>query len=1180
VKNQILAINFTTDSRGIKESTSVMEAALAFPTSGENIPFMNHRSLLPAVRTLELCRRVAIVFLFLVIALPQISRAQIGLATISGTVTDSSGAVIPDTQIVLTNKDTGAMQNAKSDATGIYSIPNIRPGNYTIEATKQGFAIVKKTGIVLQINQTSTLDFLLSPGSSTQTITVTSELSPVESSTSELGTVISSAPVNDLPLNGRNFTQLLTLTPGVSPVSVAQNSGGGGGWAGSALGAFTFPSVNGQRNRSNMFSLDGVNDLAILGTYNYSPMIDDIQEFKVQSHNDLAEFGQVNGGIVNVATKGGTNTFHGGAWEFIRNEQFDGRNYFQAARNPLRQNQFGLTFGGPVLVPHLYNGSNRTFFFFGYEGFRQSQAAQNVVLAPTTNELKGDFSSLLSQGIQLYNPYTTQPDPANPGEFIRQQFTNNDISQYLSPAAVLYASTLFPAAGPAIPGGNLYDTTKELTNQDNFTGRIDQDFGTHDILFGRISYSNQPSSNSAGFPGALRQISIQAWNAVVHEIHFFGPSTTLDLHFGRNLGNDVTTQGFPNAPADFPTQLINAGYSNKFISNFSSVSTSFIPLITIPGYTSTGGSNIQATQIANTYEFGGEFSKVLGRHSLKFGYTMQTDGFYGPNVGAGEGTSASQTANPESPSGTGDAMASFLIGVPFSAYRRDDLEQVHGGYVHGAYAQDQFKVTPRLSINYGVRYDVAIWGVYGEFSNGQGYLGDIDLSNGTYILSGTPPACSSTVGAPCIPGGALPANVVVTTQSNHAIHNTDTGNWQGRLGVSYHLSDKMAVRAGYSRFYDEWSGLTQIAQNLGGTWPSVGSFNINSENVSTVTAGVGDPLSLGSGAVFYPSPSPFTNASFFYNPNMKTPVVDQWNLGIDRQINGQTTLSLGYVGSHDSRLDNGGINNTAVTPGPGDAATVASRQPYPYITPTSYDNSTGNSNYNALEVRLSRTTYNGLTYLISYTWSKSIDLGCSGAFGVEGCSIQNPYDPRADRSVSGFDLTHIFSSSALYELPFGRGKYFNPDNTLANALIGGWQINGIFSMDSGTPYYVTYSGDLANIGNTFVKADVVGNPTPAQRTPSEWINPAAFAAPPAYSFGTMGRNSLRSDWNRDLDLSLFRTFPIHDQAKLEFRAESFNLTNTAVFAAPNNVINAPQFGVVTSTANTPRELQFALKVSF
>jgi outer membrane receptor protein involved in Fe transport len=1123
--------------------------------------------------------------LFVTCITPLSGWAQSSSAAIGGTLTDSSGAVIPDATVLLTNTDTGTQQQTKSGSAGTYSIINIRPGNYSMRASKPDFDSVEKSGIVLQVNQTATLDFTLAPGSTQQTVTVHSEISALESSTAELGTAIGTVPVNDLPLNGRNFTQLLTLTPGASPVSVGQNAGGGGGWAGNALGTFTFPSVNGQRNRSNMFLLDGVNDLAFLGNYNYAPIVDDIQEFKVQSHNDLAEFGEVNGGIINVATKGGTNTFHGSAWEFLRNEQLDARNYFQAARNPLRQNQFGVTLGGPVRLPHIYNGKDKTFFFFGYEGFRRSQAAQSIVLAPTAAQLAGDFSSLLSQGIQLYNPFSTRPDPANPGQYLRDPFINNDISQYLSPAALLYAKTLLPIGGTPISGGNLYDTTKALTNQDNFTGRIDENIGTHDSLYGRISYFNQPSSSSAGYPGALSQISINGWNAAVHESHMFGTNDILDLHFGRNLGNDTATVDFNHAPAGFPASLINAGFSSKYISNFSSLSQSFIPLITIAGYTSTGGSNVQGTQIANTYEFGGDFTKIIGRHVFKIGYSYQTDGFYGPNVGAGEGTTSFQTSdleNPNGPSGkgTGDALASFLLGVPNSSYRRDDLEQLHSGSVQGGYLQDQFKITPRLSLNLGVRYDVATWPVYGYFSNGQGYLGDVDLSNGTYILSGVPAACSTTVGAPCIPGGTLATNVVVTKNSNHAIHNTDYGNWQGRVGLAYRVSDNTSVRAGYSRFYDEWSGLTQIAQNLGGTWPSVGSFNINSQNVAIPSTNIGDPLDLGGGAVFYPSASPFTNASYYFNPNMKTPYVDQWNLGIDQQFSGHNILSLAYVGSHDDRLDNGGLNNTATYPGAGDAATVASRRPYPYITPTNYDDSTGNSNYNALQARLSSNTYSGLTYLIAYTWSKSIDLGCSGAFGAEGCTIQNPYDAKADRSVSGFDVTHIFSGSVVYQLPFGRGRQFNPGNSVASYVVGGWQINSIVNLNSGTPYYVTYSGDLANTGNTFVKANVVGNPTPAQRTPAEWINPAAFATPAPYTFGTMGRNSLRSDWNKNLDLSLFRTFPIYERLNLEFRAEAFNLTNTAVFAAPNNVINAPNLGVVTSTANTPRELQLALKLNF
>ena len=388
---------------------------------------------------------------------------QSASSAINGTITDQSAAQIPDARIVLRNVDTGIQRITSSGSAGTYSITDLVPGNYSLQVTKQGFATGEMTGILLQVNQAATLDFRLTVGSAHQTLTVTANLSAVESTTSELGTVISTKPVNDLPLNGRNFTQLLTLTPGVSPISVAQNSAGGSGFGGLAVGAFTFPAVNGQRNRSNMFLLDGVNDLAsFLGTYNYAPIIDDIQEFKVQSHNDLAEFGAVAGGIINVVTQSGTNAFHGSAWEFLRNEKMDARNFFLPTRNPLRQNQFGVAAGGPVLFPHLYNGRNRTFFFFAYEGFRQSQEAQSIVRVPTAAQLTGDFSSLLTQGIQIYNPFSTSPDPMHPGEFKRDPFNGNIIPQkLLSPAAELYA-TLFPAAGQPLPGGNLYDTTKSL----------------------------------------------------------------------------------------------------------------------------------------------------------------------------------------------------------------------------------------------------------------------------------------------------------------------------------------------------------------------------------------------------------------------------------------------------------------------------------------------------------------------------------------------------------------------------------------------------------------------------------------------------------------------------------------------------------------------------------------------
>jgi len=476
------------------------------------------------------------IYLFiLIVAIPRHGNGQSASAAINGTVTDEGGAVIPGVRIALYNINTGGQRTTTTGAAGTYSIPDVAPGGYSIRALKDGFGTKEVTGIALQVDQTATLDFKMSVGPVKQTLEVVANLSPVDSTTSELGMVITTEVVNDLPLNGRNFTQLLPLTPGVSPISVAQN-GGGNSWGGLPVGSFTFPSVNGQRNRSNMFLLDGSNDLAFLGNYNYAPIIDDVQELKLQSHNDLAEFGGVAGGIVNVVTKAGTNAFRGSAWEFLRNEQMDARNFFLPVRNPLRQNQFGLTIGGPLFLPRLSSKvTSETFFFFAYEGFRQSQAAQNIVQVPTAAELKGDFSSLLSQGIQLYNPFSTMPDPLHPGEFTRDPFPGNIIPpSLLSKAATVY-TTLFPPAGPPIPGGNLYDTTKNLLTQDSYTGRIDRNFGSHDSLFGRISYFNEASRGSAGYPGALNQISIYGWNASVHEFHQFGPATFVDLHFGMPL---------------------------------------------------------------------------------------------------------------------------------------------------------------------------------------------------------------------------------------------------------------------------------------------------------------------------------------------------------------------------------------------------------------------------------------------------------------------------------------------------------------------------------------------------------------------------------------------------------------------------------------------------------------------
>lgn len=430
------------------------------------------------------------------------------------------------------------------------------------------------------------------------------------------------------------------------------------------------------------------------------------------------------------------------------------------------------------------------------------------------------------------------------------------------------------------------------------------------------------------------------------------------------------------------------------------------------------------------------------------------------------------------------------------------------------------------------------------------------------------------------PVAVLPANVVVSPNGTNSIHNTDYGNIQGRFGFAYAVATTTSLRGGYSRFYDSWNGIAQFGQNVGGNWPSVGLLTQSALNNNIPTASFNDPLGLGANPIVQPPANPFNNNGSYYDPNLKTPYTDQWNLGIDQDLGHSTTFSISYAGSHSGRLDVGGRKNTARYPGPGNAATVAARRPYPYIAAISYDQSNGNSNYHSLQTKLSRSTSNGLTYLVSYTRSKSIDIACSGDFGAEGCEIQDAYNPRADRSVSGFDVTNIFSASVVYELPLGRGKLFSPSNPIVSAIVGSWQTNAIGTFVSGAPYDVTVNGDIANTGNTFVRANLVGNPNPQKRTAAQWINTSAFATPLPYTFGNLGRNSLRSDSSKDLDLSLFRRFPLTHETGFEFRAEAFNLTNTAVFSAPAHVINSTNFGVVTSTANNPRQIQLALKLQF
>lgn len=408
-------------------------------------------------------------FSAILISLPVL--AQVSTASINGTARDSSGAVIPGASLVLRNIATGVTISTSTNNSGDYVIANIPPGRYTLRVSKTGFQTAQQNQFDLQVNQTQTFDFTLSPGATEQTVNVEAVAPTIEASTAELGTVVETANVNALPLNGRNFTQLLALTPGASPVDTAQTFGFRG------VGTFQFPSFHGARNRGSLFLVDGVNDQgSINSTYAVPPIVDDIQEFKVDSHNDQVQFGGVSGGVVNVVTKSGTNEFHGAAWEYVRNSAFDARNPFFANVNPLRQNQFGANGGGPVIVSK-YNGRNRTFFFLSYEGFRNRTPSQVLSTVPTAAQLTGNLSNITNP---IYNPFTTRPDPAKPGQFLRDPFTGNIIPQSLiDPVMVGIAKALYPAPNfSGVAGVNFSETSSVASDQNLYNIRIDQQLGT------------------------------------------------------------------------------------------------------------------------------------------------------------------------------------------------------------------------------------------------------------------------------------------------------------------------------------------------------------------------------------------------------------------------------------------------------------------------------------------------------------------------------------------------------------------------------------------------------------------------------------------------------------------------------------------------------------------------------
>jgi len=1281
---------------------------------------------------------VCVSLLILLLAAASAVFAQTGTSEVNGTVTDPTGGVLPGITVKLINQGTQLVDQRPTNGTGYFVFVNVKPGTYIIRVEAPGYKTTTTSPFQVQVNETLTQEVKLVVGQVTETVEVHDTAALIEKTTTELGTVIDEKTVEELPLNGRNFTQLLTLTPGVTPVSTAQNKSVGccEGNVGLPGSGFSDASFHGQQNRSKLYYYDGIINTNVRGpTYIVIPNVDLIQEFKIVGHDAKAEYGGASGGVVNVVSKSGTDSFHASAFEFLRNDYFDARDSFvdgkcvpgrggcstpgavvPKAAAPYRQNQFGVVVTGPII-------KHRTFFAFGYDGWRYSKADGNLSYVPTQKELAGDFTlGTATNGIvnpsfygnhQLYNPYSTRafggnflrdpffcanggngnPLPLLPGQTV--QVTPNPSGTTPTPAGagvcnripqalisqpmLQFFQTYAPRPNlfdPSIPNSNFIRTRPTRNESNAYSIRIDHRFRDADNLFFRYTEQRNHVFNPIGDVGDSQGGS-QGRNYGADWVHSFSPNMILDVRGGV---------------ADRPG--VDAGQQNEHPKGVAGLNQlGFLSTSTYHGLLiQTGGNNAWTSGGSADFGVRGAADRknpdwsitpsltwLKGNHNIKTGFMYIDTRRIQLNTLQRYSFDTGPTGLPSSPNTTGLQLATALLGFPTTF--ESQLPQPHGGQVKfkfagwGAFVQDEWKIKPTITITAGLRYDYVT-----RVHTLDGRLWSaIDLNRQQYIVGSRPLQGCSVVGhAPCIPDApVLPGfpngffsdphfgNLVYANRSDFAPPPIKD-NWGPRVGVAWSITPKTVLRAGYGLYWDSMTARSQWAQNEleALTWPDASAFSGNANGCAngsncafTVPANPNDPnaahqiieqqkLGFSTPLPSYVGPingKPWNSGGFQNDPHYKDGYASEWNLEIQRELSAKMMVSAAYVGSHSGRLHYAGNANAATAPATCLLIPLATRtpclqaqdllRPMPWLTPSSnYARSIGYADYHALEARFQHRLSNGLSTLVSYTWSKSTDT-TSGYFGSAESglgnlgNIQNYADPKTAHGISGYDITHFLSWSALYELPFGKGKTWLQSGP-ASWIFGNWQTNYIFQARSGQPYNLGVSGDLDSLAGTFVsqaptnylrpnllpgvspftEGPISSNPDPGcaktisqggraadhTHTMRTWFNPCAFTTPPVGTFGTFGRNALRGPHVVNMDFGLTKNIRMGERFTLQFRAEAFNVFNIQNWDAPsqnsslqinqgnNPVTIGTGTGQVTQLAQgtTARELQFGIKIIF
>jgi hypothetical protein len=1128
-------------------------------------------------------------------------------ASIRGVVEDTSGAVISGVRLSCTNTDTNASWSNVSNESGNYLLTPLPPGPYRLTAEQQGFKKFVREGIVLQVQQSPVIDIQLEVGQLTDAIEVSADAPLLEQSTSSVGQVIDNKKIVELPLNGRNPFSLAALAPGVQPQ--------GGFFTARVFQEPTLQAnftVNGSASLTNEILLDGTSNIvAGHGQLALTPSVDSIQEFKVMTSTFSAEFGRTGGGVVNIVTKSGSNDLHGTVYEFLRNKVLDANNFFNnlngIPRQPFVFNQYGTVIGGPVVLPKIYNGKNRTFFFFGYEGVKVRRAVNFVGTVPTELQKRGDFSQTRnSQGqlIGIYNPFSNRQEG---GGFVRDIFPGNVIPPSLIDRVGASVATYYPS--PNLPGApftaanNFIANSSQVNDLDIFQARLDHNFSEKNRLFARFFHDEQLDSppNFFGNIATSRSFGpgIQPdFHGTVSDTHTFGPNTVLEVRYG------FARNGFDRKPESADMDLTTIGFPASFNNG---VQSRQFPEFGISGLSPVGAFNFSRFFLgADTHSLIAQVTHIRGRHTLKMGADIRSLRHNSFSGGVNSGifnfnAAFTQGPNPLVSSSTaGNGFASLLLGTVAGGTATVRAAISYYTWYYAGYVQDDFRVSHKLTLNLGLRYDY-------ETPRQERY------DRISFFLPDVPNPVGPEVGMPNLLGGlGFPG----TGGYGKGWADPDRNNFGPRFGFSYSVLPKTVLRGGYGITYlpngtarnccgqgqDGFTTTTSMLTSLDGVTP----VNLLG---NPFPDGLIQPPGNTQGLRTLLGQSIAAHMRF-----LRTSYSQQFNLNVQHELPGGILAEAGYVGSRgvklpmafnlnqlpDQYLSLGNQLLTQVpnpffgivTSGPNSSRTIAQGRllrPYPQFDGVSFPNrEAGSSTYHSFQARVERRFAAGLSVLGAYTFSKLIsDISSDKDFaGDIAAPVQNSNNRRLERSLSPQDNPQRLVINAVYDLPIGRGKpLLGTAGPGLARLFTGWQIGGIFTLQSGLPLTLSTATNNTNSFGGGSRPNNNGQSaklSSSERSLTQWFNTSVFSQPAPFTFGTTGRTlpDVREPGISNLDFSVAKNTRLNEKFSLQFRAEFFNISNTPRFAVPGRVFGTPQFGVISGQANSPRQIQFGLKLVY